>query len=221
VIPGAFGLYQRTGERELVPTAGRSSGSRSDSSTSSRARRRHSVGGRPAVRTITDLGPSSGSAPRLGAPANAVPCARRAPTIRERSGWSLQNPPVRLRLATETGQRPCGTAVPSLRAAAVRSPEYRDAGDGGQRTSRHSQRVRAVRLTGTWRRFAIAWRIQSWGLLRGGKNAKCCCGGATSPKYQPMYGSRPISYPPSFGAATHCTQLYLRPPCESVCARSS
>jgi len=126
--------------------------------------------GETAVRTIPLWDPAHVGA-ALGAPAYAV--ALRPPRPEDRGAvWMVAATaaPGPLRLAAETDS---GLAVTSL--TAERTPVLFGPGlPGTVVTSADSAPPGsgAIRLTGAWRRFAIAWTIQSWGLARGESNGK-------------------------------------------------
>jgi len=124
--------------------------------------------GEAAVRAIPLWDPVHVGA-ALGAPSSAI--ALRAPPRPEVRGavWMVAptNAPGPVRLAVETDSglavtsMPTGTApllfgpgLPGPLVTAADSVPPAPTGSG------------AVRLTGAWRRFAIAWTIQSWGLAR-------------------------------------------------------
>jgi hypothetical protein len=110
----------------------------------------------------------------LGAPASAV--ALRPPRPSDQGATWLVAPttaPGALRLAVETDSGLEVTALPAattpllfgpgLEGAIVTSP------DSGPRVANRSA---GVPITGAWRRFAIAWTIQAWGLVRGDSTAR-------------------------------------------------
>src|SRR5207247_129514 len=83
------------------------------------------------------------------------------------------NAPGPVRLATETDSGLAVTALPSESTPLLFGPGI----PGPLVTADSAPAVTpigsgAVRLTGAWRRFAIAWTIQSWGLVRGESNGK-------------------------------------------------
>jgi len=51
-------------------------------------------------------------------------------------------------------------------------PDFQDGGHVRRQRAARSPGSGAVRLTGAWRRFAIAWTIQSWGLARSESNGR-------------------------------------------------
>jgi hypothetical protein len=115
----------------------------------------------------------------LGVPAYAV-ALRPPPAPLEARGavWVIAptgapSPgPVRIAVETDTGL--AVTSLPSENAALLFGPGL----PGPLVTSADSAPPApptgsgAVRLTGAWRRFAIAWTIQSWGLTRGESNGR-------------------------------------------------
>ncbi|HEY6061380.1 MAG TPA: UPF0182 family protein, partial [Gemmatimonadales bacterium] len=129
--------------------------------------------GEAAVRTIPLWDPPHVGA-ALGAPANAV--TLRPPRPEDHGAVWMVAPtnapgPVRLALETDSGLAVTalpsettpllfGPGIPGPLVTADSAPAVTPAGSG------------AVRLTGALRRFAIAWTIQSWGLLRGESNGK-------------------------------------------------
>ena len=129
--------------------------------------------GEAAVRTIPLLDPPHVGA-ALGAPENAV--ALRPPRPEDHGAvWLVAptNAPGPVRLATETDSGLAVTALPSESTPLLFGPGI----PGPLVTADSAPAVTpigsgAVRLTGAWRRFAIAWTIQSWGLVRGESNGK-------------------------------------------------
>jgi hypothetical protein len=131
--------------------------------------------GEAAVRTIPLWDPAHVGAALGGAPAHAV--ALRPPRPEDRGAvWMIAptTTPGPVRLAVETDS---GLAVSSLPAES--SPLLFGPGlPGTVVTSADSAPPAppsgggAVRLTGAWRRFAIAWTIQAWGLARGESNGR-------------------------------------------------
>jgi len=111
----------------------------------------------------------------LGAPDTAARVALRAPRAEDGGRgavWMvapINTPgPVRFARETDTGftltSQPIGNTAPlfgpGLRGSWVTSPDSAPAGAAG------------IPLTGGWRRFAIAWTIQAWGLARGESSAR-------------------------------------------------
>ena len=143
--------------------------------------------GEAAVRTIPLWDPPHVGA-ALGAPASAV-ALRPPPTRPEDRGvvWMVAptNAPGPVRLARETDSGLAVTSLPSENApllfgpglpepvvtAADSAPPAPPASGGGGGAGEGAGGG-AVRLIGAWRRFAIAWTIQSWGLARGESNGR-------------------------------------------------
>ncbi|HET8713495.1 MAG TPA: UPF0182 family protein, partial [Gemmatimonadales bacterium] len=71
--------------------------------------------------------------------------------------------PVRLALELDTGL--AITALPTTDGRLLFGP-------GAQTPFITDDTVRGVRLSGVWRRFAVAWTIQSWGLVRGDSSGR-------------------------------------------------
>lgn len=122
--------------------------------------------GEAALRTIPLWDPAHVSS-AVGAGAHAVALR---PPLRDsaRAAWliapQVAGEAARLALETDTGL--VVTSLPSADANALFGPGF----EGPLVTSPDSARpIRAagVPITGLWRRFAIAWTIQSWDLLRG------------------------------------------------------
>ena len=113
----------------------------------------------------------------LGVPATAI-ALRPPPQRKEDRGvvWMIAptNAPGPVRLAVETDTGLAVTSLPSGNAAILFGPGFL----GPVVTSADSAPPAppigsgAVRLTGAWRRFAIAWTIQSWGLARSESNGR-------------------------------------------------
>src|SRR2546425_455765 len=133
--------------------------------------------GEAAVRTMPVWDPAHVGAALGGVPATAV--ALRPPAARgEDRGavWMIgpTNAPGPVRLALETDTGIAVTSLPSANAALLFGPGF----PGPVVTSADSAPPApptgsgAVRLTGAWRRFAIAWTIQSWGLARSESNGR-------------------------------------------------
>jgi len=105
----------------------------------------------------------------VGAPAYAV--ALRPPRPEDRGAAWMVAPdsadPARLAIETDTGL--AVTALPTESTPLLFGPELPGYVVMAADSSRGSG---AVRLTGAWRRFAIAWTIQSWGLARAESNGK-------------------------------------------------
>src|SRR3989441_1001635 len=129
--------------------------------------------GAAAVRTIPLWDPAHVGA-ALGALAHAV--ALRPPRPEDRGAvWMVAptNSPGPVRLATETDTGLAVTSLPAENAPLLFGPGL----PGHVVTSVDSAPPAppgsgAVQLTGAWRRFAIAWTIQSWGLVHGESNGK-------------------------------------------------
>jgi hypothetical protein len=131
--------------------------------------------GEAAVRTIPLWDPAHVGA-ALGAPTHAV--ALRPPRPEDHGGgavWmvapTIAPGPVRLAAETDTGL--AVSSLPTENAPLLFGPGL----PGTVVTSEDSAPLAptgsgAVPLTGAWRRFAIAWTIQSWGLARGESNGK-------------------------------------------------
>ncbi len=131
--------------------------------------------GEAAVRTIPLWDPAHVGA-ALGAPTHAV--ALRPPRPEDRGAVWMIAPtttpgPVRLAVETDSGLAVAplpaeaapllfGPGLPGTVVTSADSAPRTPAGSGGG----------AVRLTGAWRRFAIAWTIQSWGLARSESNGR-------------------------------------------------
>jgi len=105
----------------------------------------------------------------VGAPAYAV--ALRPPRPEDRGAAWMVAPdsadPARLAIETDTGL--AVTALPTESTPLLFGPELPGYVVMAADSARGSG---AVRLTGAWRRFAIAWTIQSWGLAHGESNGK-------------------------------------------------
>lgn len=129
--------------------------------------------GEAAVRTIPLWDPAHVGA-ALGAPAHAV--ALRPPRTEDRGAVWMVAPtasPGPVRLATETDSGLAVTSLPAENAPLLFGPGL----PGPVVMSVDSAPLSptgsgAVPLTGAWRRFAIAWTIQSWGLARSESNGK-------------------------------------------------
>ena len=105
----------------------------------------------------------------VGAPAHAVALGppRRDDT---RPAW-LVAPTVAtapIRLAHETDSGLAVTVLPTADASPLFGPGL----EGPLVTSPDSVSATGVPITGAWRRFAIAWTIQAWGLVRGDSNGR-------------------------------------------------
>jgi hypothetical protein len=119
--------------------------------------------GEAALRTIPLWDPGHvGTA--LNAPTSAV--ALRAPRGEDGAAWLIapMNAPGPARLALETDTGLAVTSLPS-RDALLFGPGLQGPLVMTADSARH-ERVAGVPITGGWRRFAIAWTIQAWGLLR-------------------------------------------------------
>jgi hypothetical protein len=110
----------------------------------------------------------------LNAPVHAV--ALRPPRPGDRGAvWMVAptNAPGPVRLALETDSGLSATSLPPESAQPLFGPGFPDpvvtSADSAPPTPPGSG---AVRLTGAWRRFAIAWTIQSWGLARSESNGR-------------------------------------------------
>lgn len=119
--------------------------------------------GEAALRTIP-LWDGAHVAAALNAPASAV--ALRAPRGEDGAAWLVAptNAPGPARLALETDSGLAVTSLPS-RDALLFGPGL----EGPILTTADSARreqAAGMPITGGWRRFAIAWTIQAWGLLR-------------------------------------------------------
>jgi len=133
--------------------------------------------GEAAVRAMPLWDPAHVAAALGDVPAIAV-ALRPPPPRREDRGavWLIAptNGPRPVRLAVETDTGLAVTSLPSGNAAVLFGPGF----PGPVVTSADSAPpgppagFGAVRLTGAWRRFAIAWTIQSWGLARGESNGR-------------------------------------------------
>ncbi len=131
--------------------------------------------GEAAVRMIPMWDPAHVGA-ALGAPAHAV--ALRPPRPEDHGGgavWMVAptSAPGPVRLAAETDTGLAVSSLPTENAPLLFGPGL----PGTVVTSEDSAPLAptgsgAVPLTGAWRRFAIAWTIQSWGLARGESNGK-------------------------------------------------
>lgn len=121
--------------------------------------------GEAALRTIPLWDPAHVSA-ALNAPPNAV--ALRAPRGEDGAAWLIAPTntagPPRARLAIETDSGLSVTSLPSRDADVLFGPGL----DAPLITPADSARqgVAGVPIVGAWRRFAIAWTIQAWSLLR-------------------------------------------------------
>ena len=134
--------------------------------------------GEAAVRAMPLWDPAYVGAALGGVPATAV--ALRPPPSPQRNEdrgavWMIAptNAPGPVRLALETDTGLAVTSLPSGNAAILFGPGF----PGPVVTSADSAPPAppgsgAVRLTGAWRRFAIAWTIQSWGLARSESNGR-------------------------------------------------
>ena len=137
--------------------------------------------GEAAVLTIPLWDPAHVGA-ALGAPAYAVALRPPSPPLRpEDRGavWMIAptTSPGPVRLAVETDSGLAVTALPTenapllfgpgLPGTVVTSADSAPPAPPGSRAGGG-----AVPLTGAWRRFAIAWTIQSWGLARGESNGR-------------------------------------------------
>ncbi len=131
--------------------------------------------GEAAVRAMPLWDPAHVGAALGGVPATAV--ALRPPRKEDRGAvWMIAptNAPGPVRLALETDTGLAVTSLPSGNAAVLFGPGF----PGPVVTSADSAPPAppagsgAVRLTGAWRRFAIAWTIQSWGLARSESNSR-------------------------------------------------
>ncbi len=119
--------------------------------------------GEAALRTIPLWDPGHVAA-ALHAPPSAV--ALRAPRGEDGATWLVAPTnsagPVRLALETDSGL--AVTALPSrdalLFGPGLQGPLVTSA------DSAHREQATGVPISGGWRRFAIAWTIQAWGLLR-------------------------------------------------------
>ncbi len=131
--------------------------------------------GEAAVRTIPLWDPAHIGA-ALGAPAHAVALRPPGPEDHGSGAVWIVAPttapgPVRLTAETDTGL--AVSSLPTENAPLLFGPGL----PGTVVTSEDSAPLAptgsgAVPLTGAWRRFAIAWTIQSWGLARGESNGK-------------------------------------------------
>lgn len=129
--------------------------------------------GEAAARTIP-LWDAAHVGTALGAPTHAV--ALRPPRPEDRGAVWMVAPtsasgPVRLAVETDSGL--AVTSLPTDNAPLLFGPGLPGtvvmAADSAPPVPQGSG---AVRLTGAWRRFAIAWTIQSWGLARSESNGK-------------------------------------------------
>lgn len=100
----------------------------------------------------------------VGAPAHAV--ALRPPGEETGAAWLVA--PSRLALETDTGL--AVTALPTVDASQLFGPGLEGPVVASPDSAPHV-RAAGVPITGAWRRFAIAWTIQAWGLVRGDSTA--------------------------------------------------
>jgi hypothetical protein len=135
--------------------------------------------GEAAVRAMPLWDPAHVGAALGGVPTTAVALRPPSPAPRKEDHgavWMIAptNAPGPVRLAVETDTGLAVTSLPSGNAAVLFGPGF----PGPVVTSADSAPPAppagsgAVRLTGAWRRFAIAWTIQSWGLARSESNGR-------------------------------------------------
>ena len=134
--------------------------------------------GEAAVRAMPLWDPAYVGAALGGVPATAVALRPPPPPQRKEDRgavWMIAptNAPGPVRLALETDTALAVRSLPSGNAAILFGPGF----PGPVVTSADSAPPAppgsgAVRLTGAWRRFAIAWTIQSWGLARSESNGR-------------------------------------------------
>jgi len=134
--------------------------------------------GEAAVRAMPLWDPAYVGTALGGVPATAVALRPSPPPQRKEDRgavWMIAptNAPGPVRLALETDTGLAVRSLPSGNAAILFGPGF----PGPVVTSADSAPPAppgsgAVRLTGAWRRFAIAWTIQSWGLARSESNGR-------------------------------------------------